>query len=136
MDFGLSDEQQLLGETARDFLARESPPAVVRKVAEDPGGSHPDLARKIAAQGWNGVLIPEAYGGLGPGVLDAAVLLIELGRALAPCAFLSSSLVATSILLGAASRHQKKLWLPRLASGKITATLAWLEESDRLDPPG
>jgi len=136
MDFGLNGEQQLLAETARDFLGRESPATVVRRIAEDPAGSCPDLARKIAAQGWPGVLIPEEYGGLGLEILDAAVLLIELGRALTPCTFLSSSLVATCLLMAAASKQQKKLWLPRLASGEVNATLAWLEESDRLDPPG
>jgi alkylation response protein AidB-like acyl-CoA dehydrogenase len=136
MDFGLNGEQQLLGESARDFLVRESPASVVRRIAEDPAGFSPELARKIAAQGWCGVLIPEEYDGLGLDVLDAAVLLIELGRALTPSAFLSSALVATSLLLAAGSRTQKKLWLPRLASGESTATLAWLEESDRLDPPG
>src|SRR5262245_2556481 len=136
MDFGLNGEQQLLAETARDFLGRESPATIVRKIAEDPGGSYPELARKLAAQGWAGVLIPEEYGGLGLEILDAAVLLIELGRALTPSTFLSSALVATSILLAAASKQQKKLWLPRLASGEVNATLAWIEESDRLDPPG
>jgi alkylation response protein AidB-like acyl-CoA dehydrogenase len=136
MDFGLNGEQQLLSESARDFLDRESPATVVRRIAEDAVGFSPELARKIAAQGWCGVLIPEEYGGLGLELLDAAILLIELGRALTPSAFLSSSVVATSILLAAASRQQKKLWLPRLASGEATATLAWFEESDRLDPHG
>jgi alkylation response protein AidB-like acyl-CoA dehydrogenase len=136
MDFGLNSEQLLLGESARDFLTRESPTAIVRKIAEDPTGFSPELERKIAAQGWSGVLIPAEYDGLGLEVLDAAVLLIELGRALTPSRFLSSSLVATSVLLGAGSKSQKKLWLPRLASGEATATLAWLEENDRLDPPG
>jgi alkylation response protein AidB-like acyl-CoA dehydrogenase len=136
MDFGLNGEQQLLSESARDFLDRESPATVVRRIAEDAVGFSPELARKIAAQGWCGVLIPEEYGGLGLELLDAAILLIELGRALTPSAFLSSSVVATSILLAAASRQQKKLWLPRLASGEAAATLAWFEESDRLDPHG
>jgi alkylation response protein AidB-like acyl-CoA dehydrogenase len=136
MDFGLNREQEIFVESAREFLSRESPTPVVRRLAEDPVGVSPELDQKIAGQGWPGILIPEEYGGLGLELLDAAVLLIELGRALTPSAFLSSSVVATTLLLAAASRPQKRLWLPRLASGGATATLAWLEESDRLDPPG
>ncbi|HZR82287.1 MAG TPA: acyl-CoA dehydrogenase family protein [Candidatus Binatia bacterium] len=136
MDFGLTDDQRLLAEAARQFLAGESTPQAVRRIAEDPQGFSPELNRRIAEQGWPGLLIPEAYGGLGLGILDAAVILTELGRALTPAPFLSSGVLATTLFLSAATAAQRRAWLPRLASGEVTATVAWLEDSERFDPAG
>ncbi|MBU6284110.1 acyl-CoA/acyl-ACP dehydrogenase [bacterium] len=136
MDFGLTADQQMLAETARQVLSVEASPRVVRRIAEDPQGFSPELNRRIAEQGWFGLLVPENHGGLGLGMLDAAVILSELGRSLAPVPFLSSGVLATSLLLAAGSTPQKKAWLPRLASGEAFATVAWLEESERLDPAG
>lgn len=136
MDFGLSEDQELLAQTARSFLEAESPPSLVRRLGDDSVGQSDELNAKIKAQGWTGVLVPGEYGGLGLGVLDAAVLLTELGRALTPSPFLSSSVLATTLLQSAATSAQKRHWLPLLARGDTVATVAWLEESDRLDPGG
>ncbi len=136
MDFGLTADQQLLAESARQFLATEASPGLVRRLAEDPQGFSPELQRKIVALGWPGLLIPEVYGGLGLTLLDAAVLLTELGRCLAPVPVLSSGVLATSLLAAAGTSAQRKAWLPRLASGEILATVAWLEEGERLDVAG
>jgi alkylation response protein AidB-like acyl-CoA dehydrogenase len=136
MDFGLTADQELLARSARDFLAAESPPSVVRAIGADAHGFSPELFGKIVAQGWTGLLVPESYGGLGLTMLDAAVLLTELGRALTPAPVLSSAVLATSLLCAAGSAVQKKEWLPRLAAGEVLATVAWLEEGDRLDPGG
>ncbi|MDG2304847.1 MAG: acyl-CoA/acyl-ACP dehydrogenase [Candidatus Binatia bacterium] len=136
MDFGLNGDQALLAQSARAFLAKESPPALVRRLGDDPVGQSTDLNAKMTKQGWTGILVPKANGGLGLGMLDAAVLLTELGRFLAPCPFLSSAVLATSLLSFAGSASQKRYWLPRLACGEVLATVAWLEESDRLDPAG
>ena len=136
MDFGLTPDQELLAQSAREFLAAESPATTVRRIAEDAHAFSPELFRKIVAQGWTGLLVPEAYGGLGLGMLDAAVLLTELGRCLTPAPILSSAVLATCLLSSAGSAAQKKQWLPKLASGEVLATVAWLEEGDRLDPAG
>lgn len=136
MDFGLSPEQELLQNTAREFLTQECPPALVRELYSDPGGFSPELHRKTAALGWTGLLIPEAYGGLGLGMLDMAVLLEELGRAVMPGPFLFSSVLTTLGLVRAGSPAQKDAWLPRLASGQAVGTLAFLERDDRLDARG
>ncbi|HEY8514598.1 MAG TPA: acyl-CoA dehydrogenase family protein [Candidatus Binatia bacterium] len=136
MDFGLTQDQEMLARSAREFLEQESSTAVIRRIIEDPHAFSPELFRKVVEQGWTGLLVPEAYGGLGLTMLDAAVLLTELGRALTPVPILSSAVLATSLLCSAASTAQKKEWLPRLASGEVLATVAWLEESDRLDPAG
>lgn len=136
MDFGLSEDQELLQRSARDFLARECPPTLVRRAAESADGIAETLYRKIADMGWTGLLVPESFGGLGLGMLDMAILLAEMGRAALPGHFLFSSVLATSALVRAGTARQKKEWLPRLASGERGATLAWLEASDRFDPPG
>jgi alkylation response protein AidB-like acyl-CoA dehydrogenase len=136
MHFGLTPDQQLLADTARQLLSVESSPQVVRRIAEDPQGFSPELNRKVVDQGWPGMLVAEAYGGLGMHALDAVVLLTELGRALTPVPFLSSGVLATSLLQWAGTSAQKKSWLPRLAAGDVVATVAWIEESERFDPAG
>lgn len=136
MDFGLNEDQRLLAESARSFLEAEAPTELVRSLGDDPTGQCSVLNRKILEQGWPGLLIPEAHGGLGLGMLEAALVCTEFGRALAPSPFLSSSILATSLLCSIASVSQKRHWLPRLASGEMLATVAWLEESDDLAPAG
>ena len=135
MDFGLSEDQELLQASARDFLARECPPSRVREVASDPAGMSSALERAIAAMGWPGIVGPASFGGLGLGTFDATLLLAELGRVAAPGPFLFSSVLATTAIVRAGSAAQKRSWLTRLASGEATATIAWQEEEGRFDAP-
>ena len=136
MDFGLSEEQQQLQQTARDFLERECPPALVREAAKDEDGFARELHAKMAELGWTGLLIPPGHGGLGLGMLDMALLLEEMGRAAVPGPYLFSSVLAALALREGGSRAQKERWLPRLAGGQSVGTFAWLEAGDRLDPEG
>ena len=136
MDFGLSAEQELLQNTAREFLSQECPPGLVRELYNDPKGFSPELHRKTAELGWTGLLIPEAHGGLGLGMLDMVVLLEEIGRAVVPGPFVFSSVLTTLGLVQAGSSTQQQTWLPRLAAGQAIGTLALLETDDRLDARG
>jgi alkylation response protein AidB-like acyl-CoA dehydrogenase len=111
MDFGLSEEQELLQRTAREFLEQECPTTFVREVIKDKDG-------------------------LGLKMLDMALLLEEMGRAASPGPFLFSSVLATLALLQGGTGAQKKTWLPRLVSGESLGSVALLEPSDRLDPTG
>jgi alkylation response protein AidB-like acyl-CoA dehydrogenase len=135
MDFGLNEEQELLQQSAREFLARECPPAFVREVAESADGYPRALYRTIAGLGWSGLIVPEAYGGAGLSMLDMALLLEEIGRAMLPGPFMSS-LLASQALLAGGSTAQRKTWLPRLASGDAVVTVAFTEANDRLDADG
>ena len=135
MDFGLSEDQELLQRSAREFLERECTPGFVRTVTRDEEGFPRSLYRQMAELGWMGLVIPEPYGGSGLGLLELALLMEEVGRAVVPGPFLSSSL-ATLALLKAGSAAQKKRWLPPLATADAVATLAFVEESDRLDAEG
>ena len=90
MDLGLSEEQELLKNAARDFLEKECPETLVREMEEDEKGYSPDLWKKMAEQGWQGLLIPDSYGGAGFGYLDLIILIEEFGRALVPGPFIST----------------------------------------------
>jgi alkylation response protein AidB-like acyl-CoA dehydrogenase len=136
MDFGLSEEQTLLQQSARDFLAHECPTALVRDVMREGDGFPRTLYDKMAGMGWTGSIVPEAVGGLGLSMLDLAVLAEEMGRAALPGPFFSSSVLAAMSLIASSARSHKREWLPRLARGDAVGTLAFLEESDRLDAAG
>src|SRR5216684_1139196 len=136
MDFGLSEEQEMLQQSAREFLTQECPSTFVREMSKSADGFSRELQRKMAEQGWTGLLVPEAYEGLGLGMLDMTLLLEEMGRAVVPGPFLFSSVLFTLALKQGGSTVQKKAWLPRLASGEAIGTLAFLEADDRLDAAG
>ena len=80
MDFAFSEEQEMLRRSARDFLAKECPPKVVRKLMESSDAYDPALWSKIAGLGWTALGIPEQYGGVGS-FLDLIGVLDEAGRA-------------------------------------------------------
>ena len=126
MDFGLSEEQELLQRSARDFLTRECPTTLVRTVTQSDDGFPRALYQKFAAMGWLGLVIPEKFGGLGLGMLDLAVLAEEMGRAAVPGPFFSSAVLAALSLVCAGNKAQKQEWLPRLATGEALGTLAFL----------
>ena len=136
MDFGFSPEQDMLRETARKFLAEESPSPFVRKMIDDPAGITPDLWQKLADLGWLGLIYPEEYGGAGLGFVDLAVILEEMGRAVFPGPYFSTLLLGGLAILDGGSETQKKAWLPRIAAGEARVTLAWTEPNGRWDAQG
>jgi len=135
MDFGFSEEQDLLRAEVRKLLDGRSPLERVRKVMETGPGYEPDLWRELAELGWLGLTIPEAYGGTGLGWVDLVVLLQETGRSLFPSPLISTTLAAAAIL-DSGTEEQRQRWLPSLADGTRIGTLALLEASDVLAPTG
>jgi len=136
MDFGLSEEQELLQQSARDFLARECPPTLVREMIRSDDGFSRSLHEKMAGMGWTGLIVPEKFGGLGLHMLDLAVLAEEMGRVVLPGPFFSASVLAALTLVHSSVNALKQEWLPRIAAGQAIGTLAFLEASDRLDAEG
>jgi alkylation response protein AidB-like acyl-CoA dehydrogenase len=134
MDFGLTEEQEQLKTGARDFLAKECPSAVVRKAMAEESGLAPDLYKKIAELGWPGMIVPEEFGGLGLGMMDLAILLEECGYGAMPGPFAFSAGIAASALKLGGSADQCRRWLPELAAGNLTGTVAIVEEADSFDP--
>ncbi len=136
MDLGLSEEQELLKNFARDFLEKECTEALVREMEEDEKGYSPALWKGMADQGWCGLIIPPEQGGSGMGFMDLAVLTEEFGRALVPGPFLSTQVGGAIPLLGWGTDVQKSTHLPKIASGEEMWTLAMTEPSARFDAEG
>jgi alkylation response protein AidB-like acyl-CoA dehydrogenase len=132
MDFAFSEEQEMLRRSARDFLAKECAPKVVRRLMATEDGYDADLWRKIAGLGWTALGIPEQYGGVGT-FLDLVVVLEEAGRALLPGPFFATMGLAVPALLEAGSDAQKKEVLSAIAGGEARATLALTEAGGRWD---
>jgi alkylation response protein AidB-like acyl-CoA dehydrogenase len=136
MDFGFSDEQEMLRQTARDFLAENCPTTFVRQMMEDDKGYAPALWKKMADLGWLGLAFPEAYGGQGLGFVDLTVILEEMGAALLPSPFFSTVILAGQTILIGGSEAQKHAYVPKIADGSLLATLAMTEPSGRFDAEG
>ena len=136
MDLGLNEQQELLKNAAREFLEHECPESHVREMEEDDRGYSPVLWQQMAEQGWQGLLIPEQYGGVGFDFLDLTVLVEELGRALVPGPYMSTVLGGAVPIMAAGSEAQKSEFLPKIASGDLIFTLALTEPSARFDEVG
>lgn len=133
MNFDFSDEQKLLQQTVRDYLADNSPLSVCRDILETDKPYADDLWKGAAEMGWQGAVIPEEYGGAGFGHLELAVIAEEVGRALAPIPFSASVYFATEALLRFGSDDQKKKYLPGLADGSSIGTFALTEKAGQND---
>jgi alkylation response protein AidB-like acyl-CoA dehydrogenase len=136
MDFGFSDEQEMLRQTTRAFLQEHCPMTSVRQMMEDDKGYSPALWKEMADLGWLGLAFPEEYGGQGLGFVDLTVILEEMGAALLPSPFLSTVLLAGQTILIGGSETQKKTYLPKIANGSLIAALAMTEPSARFDATG
>ena len=131
MNFGFSEEQELLRSEVRRFLDERCPLPEVRRLKETDLGFSEELWAEMARLGWLGVTLPEAYGGAGRTFSDWIVILEETGRSLFPSPLIANTLAATAILeLG--EEEQKRRWLPRFADGSLKGTLALFEEGDGL----
>ena len=131
----LTEDQELLAQTARDFVRTNSPVSRLRALrdGQDGVGFSPDLWQEMAQLGWAGILIPEEYGGAGLGLADLAVVLEAVGRNLAPEPFLSTVLLGGQLLADAGSPEQKQAWLSGIATGKKILALAYQEARSRYD---
>src|SRR5262245_52492562 len=134
MDFRLSDGQQLLVSTAREFLRRHCPPEAVAESASSERGFSAGLWKEISVLGWPGLLIPAEYGGSEGSIVDVTVLVDEMGRACFPSPYVPSAVVATSLLVAAGGPAQRERLLPAMARGDRLCVLALTEESGSIDP--
>jgi alkylation response protein AidB-like acyl-CoA dehydrogenase len=136
MNFGFNEEQELLRNTARKFFENECGSETVRRLMETPEGISAELWKKLAEQGWLGLIYPEQYDGTGLGLVDLVVLMEEMGRAVAPGPYFSTVLLGGLAILEAGGEGQKKEWLPKIAAGDKRVALAWMEPSAQLGPAG
>ncbi|HLG88711.1 MAG TPA: acyl-CoA dehydrogenase family protein [Alphaproteobacteria bacterium] len=123
-----SEDRALIRESARAFLADNSPSAAVRKSMETEHGYDPALWERVAGElAWQGVAIDEAHGGLGLGWGELAILMEEMGASLFCSPFLATICLAGAVIREGGSDAQKSQWLPTIASGTLTAALAYAE---------
>jgi alkylation response protein AidB-like acyl-CoA dehydrogenase len=133
MDFGLSEEQEMLKTSARDFLQKECPKQLVRQLDESDEGYSRELWRKMAELGWMGLPFPEKYGGGGGSFLDLVVLLEAMGYNVVPGPFFSTVVLGGMTILAAGNEEQKKEFLSKVAGGKLILTLAMTEPNARYE---
>jgi alkylation response protein AidB-like acyl-CoA dehydrogenase len=133
MNFELSDDQQAIKRTAKEFLAARYKPETVRELAEGERGFSDEHWRELAELGWPGVVVPEAEGGLGLGSVELVVIQEEMGYALAPSPLLSS-VAAALLLVAAGTDEQRQRWLGPLASGERRGTVAVWDASAGWSP--
>jgi alkylation response protein AidB-like acyl-CoA dehydrogenase len=133
MDFGLTDEQEMLKRSAHDFLQKECPKKVARELDESEAGYSPELWSKMADLGWMGFAFPSEYGGGDGSFLDLAVLLEAMGYNVLPGPFFSTVVLGGLAVLAGGTEDQKKDLLPRLAAGRLILTLALTESTARYD---
>jgi alkylation response protein AidB-like acyl-CoA dehydrogenase len=135
MTFLLDQEQEMLRESALQFLEEQAPVAQLRALRDsrNEDGFSRALWRDFAGMGFTGVLVPEAYGGLGLGQREAGAIMEAIGRNLCGVPFLSSSVLAASALARHGNSAQKARYLPSLASGEHLMALA-VDEGARHRP--
>jgi alkylation response protein AidB-like acyl-CoA dehydrogenase len=127
MDFELSDDQVALQEAARDLLDKLASRERVRAVMARGGAYDRELWRAMVEQGWTALEVPEAGGGLGLGMVEAAVLLEEVGRHVAPAPFLGT-LLALGALRAAGDGGAAGVagaWAERLMNGDAIGCVAF-----------
>ena len=129
MQFGLSESQEFLKDSARKFFAGECPSAEMRRLMETDTAYDAALWSKLTDQGYTGIIFPEAYGGVGLGKVELMLLMEEAGRALLPVPFFSTVVLAGSVLDAVGSSAQKRKYLAPICRGEVRATVAILEAS-------
>lgn len=136
MDFSLSSDQELIKNTARKFLEKECPKEKVRALLSDEKGYDPETWHQMAELGWMGLALPEEYGGFGGGVLDLALVMEEMGRALLPGPFFATVAACALPILTFGTTEQKEKILPAIAGGQSLWALALLEAKGSIEASG
>ncbi|KPM51962.1 hypothetical protein ACG83_30770 [Frankia sp. R43] len=135
MHIELSDEQAMLRETTRGFLAKESSVAAVRALIEDPAGFDQGTWRRAAELGLPAMLVAEQFGGIGSDepIRDASIIAEELGRLIQPGPFLPGAIVAFAVA-NFGTDELRDAVLPGLVTGEQTAAWCLAEADHRWDP--
>jgi alkylation response protein AidB-like acyl-CoA dehydrogenase len=127
MKLTLSEEQEMLRKTARDFLTEKCSKKFVKQMEESETGYSGELWQKMVELGWIGLAFPGKYGGGDMSSLDLAVLLEEMGRACLPGPFFSTVILGGLPILDFGTEEQKQEYLPQLIRGEKIFTLALTE---------
>ncbi len=124
MDFGLSEEQELIRDSFQGTLSRISDLDTVRQTAEAGASMDKSIWGELCALGMAGLLIGEDYGGAGLNLLEAAVVAEELGRRVTPVPFVASAVMAPLAIGLGGDEEQRREWLPGMADGSLRLGVA------------
>jgi alkylation response protein AidB-like acyl-CoA dehydrogenase len=124
MEFGLTEEQILLQDSVGRYLSDHAGLERARQFADGGEERATDVCAALAELGVSGLIIDEAYGGVGLKMLDAAIVAEQLGANVTPIAFAANAVMVPLALQRAGSEAQKTHWLPLLAAGKASAGAA------------
>ena len=135
MPMVLTEEQEMLRDAAKGYLADNAPVSQLRRLRdeENPDSFDRDTWKAMAEMGWTGVLVPEDQGGVEMGFTAAGLIAEEMGRNLTASPWLSSAVIGTTALTKFGSDSQKSDWLGRIAAGDAILALA-LDEGRKHDP--
>lgn len=128
MDFRLTDDQKALQEAARRY-ARDKLPALAREIEASGHPPSHELIREYAAQGFLGINVPEAYGGLGLGNLEALIVLEEFGKISSAIAFpvFESCVGPVRAIERFASESLRQRIVPKVCSGELVVAVSMSE---------
>lgn len=137
MQFSLTEDQIMIRDAARGFLAGRADIARLRKQMSTPEAHDAELWQAVAGElGWTGLALPESAGGSGLGMVELALLLEETGRCLYGGPLLASVGFAAGMLLEAPPSPAREALLARIASGECIAALAVTDDTGRPESPG
>ena len=134
MEFGLSESQESLRNSAREFFAGECSSAEMRRLMETDTAYDAALWSKLTQQGYTGISFPEEYGGIGLGKVELMLLMEEAGRVMLPGPFFSTVVLAGSVLEAVSTPANKKKYLAPICRGEVRATVALVEASASWNP--
>ncbi|MBF8288454.1 MAG: hypothetical protein HW381_1562 [Candidatus Rokubacteria bacterium] len=133
MDVLLTEEEKMVRDSAREFFEAECSTTLVREMETDPKGYPPALWRKAAELGWQGMALPEKYGGQDLPLVYLGLIFAEAGRAVAPLP-LHSTVVAALAIAKDGTEAQREAILPAVVRGDVVLTWAFTERDPRFLP--
>ena len=131
----LTEEQEFLRDTAKDFAQERTPVTHFRSLRDnnDENLWDKDIWQEMVNLGWSGILIPEEFGGSDFGIAGISVILQECGKTLTPSPLFSTGVLGAYAISNFGTQEQKEKYLPKIVSGEITTALA-VDESSHHDP--
>ena len=131
----LTEEEQFLKDTAKNFAEEKCPISHFRSLRDnnDPNLWDKEIWEEMTLLGWPGILVPEEYGGSNFGITGISVILEECAKTLTPSPLFATGVLGAFSITNFGNEKQKKDYLPKICSGKLTTALA-IDESSHHNP--